>query len=230
MATLEVLNSEAHKHLRLRRSAGPVPHFVPIVALEFAIAATCCPILLCKDPETGRFYAGAMFGFKPGENLVEEVAGSADPFRPLDIERQAFFVSGENIAIDIEHARISDSEGEPLFDETGEPSEALQRIQRALGLLVSGTEYTNALIQTFVELRLVEPIDISLRFDDGQKLELDGLYTVSLDAIADLEDTAVLSLFRKGYLQAAYAIAGSLRQIAVLASRRNQQLVGGSQL
>jgi hypothetical protein len=230
MTKLEILNSEQHRSLRLRPAARSTPHFVPIVASEFAAAATCCPILFAKSPETGAFYAGAMFGFKPGENLLAEDPGASRAFRPLDIERQAFFTSGENIAIDLEHPRICEGEGEPLFDEEGEPTDALRRIQRALGLLVVGNDATDSFIRMLVDLRLVEPIDISLRFDDDEKLHLEGLYTVSLDSLAELDDSTALSLFRKGYLQLAYTIAGSLRQIPVLANRRNDRLVEAAQL
>lgn len=221
----EILNSEQHRALRLRPNAFPWPHFVPIVASEFAVAATCSPILLAKDPENGRFYAAAMFGFRPGENLSTEIPGVRPAFLPLNLERQAFFATGENIAVDRDHPRISETEGEPLFDQCGEPSESMRRIQLALGLLVTGNEVTKAFIKTLVDLRLVEPIDISLKFDDGEDLRLDGLYTVSLDSIAELDDAAALSLFRNGYLQLAYCIAGSLRQIPVLAKRRNDRLV-----
>lgn len=229
MEELELLNSEQHRTLRLRSDAEPCPHFVPIVVSEFAAAATCCPIFLAKDPENGRLYAAALFGFKLGENLVADDVG-ASAFRPLNIERQAFFTSGENIAIDRTHVRISETNGDPLFDDSGEPTDALRRIQRALGLLVTGNEATQSFIQSLVDLRLVEPIDISLKFDDGENLHLDGLYTVSLDAIAELEDSAALSLFRKGYLQLAYCIAGTLRQISVLANRRNARLAEGTRI
>ena len=126
--------------------------------------------------------------------------------------------------------RFSDNEGEPLFEENSEASEPLRRIQRALGLLVAGTEETDAFIQILLEHRLVEPIDITLSFDDGEKFHLEGLYTVSLDAIAELDDAAALSLFRRGHLQLAYTMAGSLRQIPVLANRRNERLAIGAQL
>ena len=230
MSGLDVLNSELHRNLRVRRGEIDIPHFVQIVVSEFPAAATCCPILLTKNPETGGFIAGAMFGFRPGENLVSGEPGSDSGFRPLDIARRGFFIDGENIAIDARSAHFSESEGDPLFDEAGEPTEIMREIQRALGLLVRGVEETDAFIRTMVDLRIVEPIDISLRFDDGESLRLDGLYSVSLDAIAELDDAAALSLFRDGYLQMAYTMAGSLRQIPVLAGRRNHRLTAGLQL
>lgn len=230
MEELELLNFEQHRTLRLRSDAEPWPHFVPIVVSEFAAAATCCPIFLAKDPDNGRLYAAALFGFKPGENLLADDAGATPAFRPLNIERQAFFTSGENIAIDRAHVRVNETKGDPIFDDSGEPTDAMRRIQRALGLLVTGNEATQSFVQSLVDLRLVEPIDISLKFDDGENLHLDGLYTVSLDAISELEDSAALSLFRSGYLQLAYCIAGTLRQIPVLANRRNARLVEGTRI
>ena len=228
MARLELLNTEAHGGLRLRPPVAAEPHFVQIVLPEFASAAACCPILFAKNPETGSFYAGAMFGFKRGENLLDDDSGVGRAFRPLDVERQGFFASGEEIAVDLDHPRISRDEGDPLFDEDGDPAEAMRRIQRAIGLLVTGTDQTDAFIRKMVDLRLVESIDISLNFDDGETLRLEGLYTVSLDSLAELDDQPALELFRSGYLHHAYTVADSLRQIPVLAHRRNQHLADSS--
>ena len=74
--------------------------------------------------------------------------------------------------------------------------------------------------------RLIEPIDVSLSFDDGERLRLDGLYTVSRDALAELDDATALSLFRAGHLHHAYTLVNSLAQIALLAHRRNERLAG----
>lgn len=227
MANFQILNSEAHRNLRLLPRAGPALHSVPIVLSELSSAAACCPVMLAKNPEDGRFYMAALFGFEPGENLVNIDPGAARTFRPLDLERQGFFTSGENIAVDLNHPQISEKEGERLFGDDGEPTDTMRRIQRAVGLLASGNEETERFIETLVDLRLIEPIDISLRFDDGKKVRLDGLYTVSLDSIAELEDSDALTLFRKGYLLLAYTIAGSLKQISVLANRRNERLAAG---
>jgi hypothetical protein len=227
MANFQILNSEAHRNLRLLPRAGTALHSVPIVLSELSSAAACCPVMLAKNPEDGRFYMAALFGFEPGENLVNTDPGAARTFRPLDLERQGFFTSGENIAVDLNHPQISEKEGERLFGDDGEPTDTMRRIQRALGLLASGNEETERFIETLVDLRLVEPIDISLRFDDGKKIRLDGLYTVSLDSIAELGDSDALTLFRKGYLLLAYTIAGSLKQISVLANRRNERLAAG---
>jgi hypothetical protein len=85
-------------------------------------------------------------------------------------------------------------------------------------------EQATALIRALTELKLLEPIDISLGFDDGERLTLQGLYTVSRDSLRELDDADALRLFRGGHLQLAYTITGSLNQLAILAHVRNRRL------
>lgn len=224
---LELLDAEAHRVLRLRRTDQETPHFVQVVTAEFAAAAARCPILLTKNAETGQFYTGAMSGFKPGECLT--AAGDPSPYRPLDLQRQGFFISGENIAIQPENARFDTQEGDLLFEPDGSPGEPLRHIQRILGRLKAGVEDTDAFIQALLRHRLIEPLDISLRFDDGETLTLQGLYTISLDSLRELDDAAVLELFRQGYLHLAYCMIDSLKQLPLLAQRRNHHLARKSE-
>jgi hypothetical protein len=222
MPTIELLDPRTHHHLRLRAAAAEPPHFVQIVAGEFAAAAAVCPILFTKEAATGAFYAGAMFGFKPGENLL----GSAEErggFNPLMLQREGFFISEQNIAIDREHARFSETEGEPLFDGAQQPGDGLRAIQRTLGNIHQGIEQTRVFIAALLELQLIESIDIALNFDGGERLTLQGLYTVSLDRLRDVDDAAALRLFRAGHLQLAYTMAGSLKQVPRMARLRNQR-------
>jgi hypothetical protein len=223
------LNAQEHADVRVRNRPPDIPHFVEITAEEFVAAAAICPVLLAKNPETGAFYAGAMFGFKPGENLFGTSEGRPAPYVPLDRQRAGFYVSGEHIVIDLDDPRFTTSapDGEPLFEVGGQPGPVLRHMQRIIGQLVRGKAETDALVAELLELKLIEPIDVSLQFDDGETLVLDGLYTVSLDALRDIADQQALKLFRNGQLQLIYALSGSLRQIPVLAERRNRMLAGG---
>jgi hypothetical protein len=195
---------------------------VQVLAGEFAAAATCCPILFSKDTSDGRFFAGAMLGFKAGENLVGGI-DERGGFDPLMHRREGFFISDAQIAIDRDHERFSETDGETLFDESGAPAAALRAVQRALGEIHVGLEQTRAFIAAMSDLRLIEPIDISLTFDDGERLSLQGLYTVSLDRLRDVDDAAALRLFRAGHLQLAYVMAGTLRHLGRLARLRNRR-------
>lgn len=221
---LEILNSEAHRALAMHPLAGPHPHLVQISLPEVEAAATCCPVLLAKSAETGRFAIVALFGFVPGEVLVEGAGTGNAAFLPLDVRRQGFFASDDNIAIDLAHPRFAPGGSIPLFDAMGGPSDEMRLVQQAIGTLMGNAARTEQVIADLVAARLVEPVDISLRFDDGQSVSLDGLYTISNDALNDLDDIGIVRLFHSGALQAAYAIRGSLRQIGQLARRRNERI------
>jgi hypothetical protein len=224
---LELLNAQRHAGLRLGGLPDGGPHFVQVVASEFVAAAAVCPIFLTKNAETGKFYAGAMFGFEPGEYLLGGERAGRPLFTPLDLERAGFFIAPDGaVAIDPAHPRFAARQGAPAFEVDGQPSPALRRIQHVLAQLNVGVPATDGFIQALIEARLVEPVDVDLSFDDGRSLSLAGLYTVSLDALGELDDAAVLDLFRRGCLQLIYAMAGSLRQVSSLAKLRNDKIAG----
>jgi hypothetical protein len=223
MPTLQLLDAALHSTLRLRAPQEPMPHFVPVFASEFVAAAASCPVVFSKDAGSGHFYAGAIFGLVAGENLVGTAADRGG-FEPLSRLREGFYLSGPSIAIDRESARFSETEGEPLFDDSREPAPALRQIQRVLGELHSGMEQTRSFIATVSDLALIEPVSVVLDFDGNQRLSLEGLYTVSLDRLRDVNQATVMQLFRANHLQLAYTMAASLRQINRLAHLRNQRL------
>jgi hypothetical protein len=225
MTSHELLSPQDHGQLRLLPRTGMEPHFVEIVPSEFVAAAIACPILFSKNPGTGAFYAGAVLGLKPSEGALKSIEERGG-FAPLSLQRDGFLISGERMAIDRASARFSETDGELLFDESQHPGTALRQMQRVLGQLHEGMKQTAALVRDLMNLKLLEPIDVSLSFDDGERLKLEGLYTVSRDALRELEDVHVLRLFRSGHLQLAYTVAGSLNQLATLAHVRNRRLAG----
>jgi len=222
---LELLGAARHAGLRLAEPPRGAPHFVQIVASEFVSAAAVCPIFLTKNAETGRFYAGAMFGFEPGESLLHADVGNGRLFTPLDLQRQGFFVTPDSqIAVDPAHPVFASGRGAELFESDGQPSSALRRVQHALAQLGAGVPETDGFIQALIGARLIEQVDVDLSFDDGQTLNLAGLYTVSLDTLGELGDTAALDFFRRGYLQLIYAMTASLKQVSRLAKLRNDKI------
>jgi hypothetical protein len=80
-------------------------------------------------------------------------------------------------------------------------------------------------IETLLKLNLLEPVDISLGFDDGSKRNLADLYTVNQEVLRKLPDVSVLDLFRRRYLQLIYLLIASLKQISVLAQKKNDRFL-----
>jgi hypothetical protein len=226
MAEMELLDSARHAALRVSAAPDAGRHFVQLVAEEFLPAALHYPILLARHPETGDLYAGALMGLVPDENLCLGPNGTLVDYRPADLVRQGFYVSGENIAIDVRHPALTQAEGATVFDADGGPAPALRRVQAALRQLHVGLPETEQFLRRLEEHKLIEPIDLNFQFDNGESLRLDSLYTVSLDALHALPDATILTLFRAGDLQLVYAITGSVRHIPTLARRRNERLSG----
>jgi hypothetical protein len=229
MTNIVVLNSLTHRDVRVQAEAsaklGDNQRFVPVVIAEFALLVTHYPILLSKDTDTGAFFCGAMLGIDEGENLFLKEGKGHDGYRPLNLQRVPFFVSGDDLAIDLDHSRVAAHTGQSLFNERGEPTPYLESIKAAFQQLKPGIEMTKRFIETLLQLNLLEPIDIVLGFDDGSRRNLADLYTVNQDVLRKLPDATVVDLFRRGYLQLIYLLIASLKQIPVLTQKKNDRLL-----
>lgn len=229
MTEIVPLNSQAHRTLRVQAQAaaryGDDQRFVPVIVSEFSLAAVHYPILLSKDAETGQFYCGAMLGFDRGENLFLQEGGGHEGYRPLNLQRGPFYTAGEELAIDLDHPRVKAGGGEALFDEAGEPTKYLQSIFQLMRDLHPGLERTKIFVEILAGLRLIAPLAIGASFDDGTTRDVDGLYTIDQEALRALPDETVVELFRRGYLQLIYLMLGSLKQVPLLAQKKNRRLL-----
>jgi hypothetical protein len=227
MTNVALLNNHDHRSLRVQTGAsaryGDNQRFIAVILGEFPHLAVHYPILLTKDQNTGAFFVGAVLGFDEGENLFLDERGM-ETYRPLNLQRGPFFTAGNEVAIDLDSPRL-EAGGKPLFTESGEPTQYLQSIMALFRDLKPGLEMTKAFVETLVSLKLIEPIEVDLGFDDGSKRQLTGLYTVNQEALGRLPDAAVVDLFRRGYLQLIYLMIASLKQVAVLARRKNDALL-----
>ena len=229
MTNIVVLNSVTHRDVRVQAEPaakfGDNQRFVQVVVAEFPLLVTHYPILFSKDTETGGFLCGAMLGIDEGENLFLKEGKGHEAYRPLNLQRVPFFVAGDELAIDLDHPRIAAHAGQSLFNEQGAPTPYLESIKAAFQQLKPGAEMTKRFIETLLRLNLLEPIDIVLGFDDGTKRNLADLYTVNQDVLRNLPDAAVIELFRRGYLQLIYLLIASLKQIPVLAQKKNDRFL-----
>jgi hypothetical protein len=228
MSNIVPLDTAAHRGLRVDGGAsqrlGDGVKLVSVVVREFALLALDYPILFGKQSDTGAFFCGALLGFDEGENLFLKPGGGMDAYRPLNLERDPFYATETGLAIDLDSPRVGAFNGERLFDENGEPTAYLQRIITIFRELRPGMDETRAFIRTMLDLKLVEPVDIAVSFDDGEQRSVNGAYTINREALAELDDAQVLDLFRRGYLHIASLMVASLNQVASLARRRNDRL------
>ena len=220
MTNIVPLNSELHRSLRVDAFAAEQRNFVGVIVNEFPQLALHFPILFSKDAETGAFYCGAMLGFDKEENLFAE--DGARLYRPLNLQRGPFYTAGTDLAIDLDSPKVGS--GEALFDAAGAPTAYLKSVMGLFRDLVPGIERSRVFTETLLGLKLIEPIDIEIGFDDGTSRSLAGLYTIDQDALRELPDSQILDLFRRGYLQLAYLMTASLGHVSALARKKNNCL------
>lgn len=233
MTNIVLLDRENHRGLRVQAKAdaqlGDNQRFVQVVVTEFPRLVIHYPLLFSKDSETGTFFCGAMMGFDVGENLFVKEGGGQDTYRPLNLQRAPFFIAQNgDLAIDMDSPRVSTVKGEYLFTQSGEPTPYMESVMAAFNSIKPGQEMTKIFIETLLKHKLIVPIEIDLSFDDGERRDLRGLYSIDQGVLRDLPDETALELFRRGYLQLIYLMIASLKQVPVLAQKKNNAILGAS--
>ena len=231
MANIVTLDSQAHRHLRVKAgpsaSLGDAQRFAPVVPSEFTQMATACPLFLSKDADTGAFYCGAMLGFDEGENLFLD-DDAYHGHRPLSLQRMPFYISGPDLGIDLDHPRLGGADGVAVFDADGKPTAYLESVIASFRDLRAGQEQARVFIETLLEYDLVEAVDLDIAFDDGAHHHIRGLYTINRQSLDGLGDAVVVELFRRGYLLLIHAMLVSQKQLPSLIERRNARKLRAS--
>jgi SapC len=233
MTQIVPLNKETHRSLKVDGRAaaayGDNRRFVRVIVKEFSQLLVHYPILFSKHPQTGELYCGVMLGFDEDENLFLEEWADRQFYRPLSLQRGPFYSQGPDLAIDLDDPRVGAAGGKALFTEQGLPTLYLQSIIWAFQDLNPGVEMTKLFIARLLELQLIEPVDVEVEFDDGSMRQCVGLYTIDQEALSRLPDEAVVELFRRGYLRLIHHMIASLKQVPVLARKKNSQVLRGTE-
>jgi hypothetical protein len=234
MTQYQILNREKHRRLRIRTGYGAalgdaVMH-VMTYPMEFRDIQACYPILFTKDPNTGGFFAVALLGMEAGQNLFLQGDRWDATYVPTMVQRQPFLIAtgGEGgdkppvVSLDLAHPRVSQDEGEELFDSAGKPSEFLNRKIGLLEKLHRGLQHGSGFIDTLLKHELLVQVVLDLAFADGGKKTLQGFYCVAEERLYQLKGDVLESLNQAGYLQPVFMAVASLSRVRDLIERRNR--------
>jgi SapC len=234
MSRHEILNKDKHRRLRIRTGCGAAlgdaVMSVMTYPLEFRDVQGCYPILFSKDPHTGGFLAVAVMGLEANQNLFLQGDRWDATYVPIMVQRQPFLIakSGEDddkppvVSLDLEHPRVSQDDGEPLFDSAGEPSQFLQQKIALLGQLHRGLQLGRGFIDALLQHELLVQVVLDLAFNDGAKKSLQGFYCIDEERLHGLKGDVLESLNRAGYLQPVFMAVASLSRVRDLIERRNR--------
>lgn len=240
MANPVILHNDTHRKLRIitTRGAeyGEKTHIVPVLGDELHNLVLDFPVYLMKNKETGKFSLNALMGLEPGENLYLQGEHWAASYLPLHMRRQPFLLiasdeekqtTEENeakIAIDMDSKRISESQGQAVFNEDGSKTPYLEDIIKVLSMMAMGIESTEAFVSMLVEHDLIEPALLNITFANGEKRSLQGLYAIDAIKLSELKGEVLEQMHSRGFLQACYLMTASMGQITKMIKMKNATL------
>ena len=233
-----MLDNIAHKDLRVRTGYsaefGDNVNNVLIFPTEFAVAQREYPILFRRD-KAGNLQAIALLGLDKDENLFLDHSGWNARYVPAVQQRGPFLIGFRNlevdgnvvrepvINVDLDHPRISQTEGEPVFLRYGGNSPVLEQANRTLQVIYKGTAAAGPLYAAFEEAGLIEPVQIQIQLDDRTQYSLPGFLKISEERLAALDGERLVRLHKSGYLQLAMLVMASLGNVPRLIELKNHR-------
>src|SRR5262245_10239813 len=194
MAKHALLNNVAHKNLRVitRHSAdlGDDVSSVVTFPTEWGDVQREYPILFRKDAATGEFLSVALLGFGEAENLFLDESGWNATYIPGIVARGPFLIGFQReepvIHVDLDHPRISATEGEPVFLPNGGNTRYLERIAVILEGIRVGLEAGKAMFAAFTAMDLIEPVRLQIEISGEEQHNLHGYFTINEEKLANL--------------------------------------------
>lgn len=205
-------------------------HIASVMVHEFARASAIYPVVFLEDKEKDEFRPVVLMGLDAGENLFVNSTGKWEAsYVPAIIRRYPFALASTDqegqftVCIDEASDLISDAEGVALFDEKGEPSEAIENVKRYLGELQQMEAFTREFCKYFAEHNLFTPLNMRVQQADQAK-NITGCYVVNEERLNNLSNERFLEMREKRYLPAVYAHLVSLGQIERLMMLKDERL------
>lgn len=223
MTNRVLLNNVDHADLRViaRHGAeyGDAVNQVLVFPTEFEELQREYPIFFRRDANDV-LQAVALLGLDRDENLYLDAGGWNARYVPAVQQRGPFSIVLQTprpgavepepmIHVDLDHPRVSRSEGEPLFLPAGGHAPYLQQASRVLGLIYDGLELSRPFFAALEALDLVEPVEVEATLTDGRSYVLPDLFTVSEARLQGVGGEDLERLHRSGTLRAVYAMLAS---------------------
>jgi hypothetical protein len=237
MTNSVLLDNVTHKDIRVKTGYstefGDSINSCVVFPTEFAYVQREYPIVFRHDAQ-GDLQPIALLGFDENENLFLDEKGWNARYVPAIQQRGPFLIglqkgdSGDErreamVNVDLDHPRISQTEGEPVFLPHGGNSPYLEHMSRVLQLIYKGAGITRPMIAAFEEAGLIEPVDVNVELQRGPTFRLPGLLTVSQEKLAGLDGAQLARLNSAGFLQLAVLAMASVGNISRLIDLKNRK-------
>ncbi len=220
------LDRELHKNLKLRSTGdfafAAEATLVPLLLNEFAHAAREYPIAFMRDAEH-RLLPVVLTGVPGGRNVFVDATGQWQArYVPAYVRRYPFVFAEtgtDQLTVCFDEAcdAVNDSEGLPLFEETGDDGPTLQPVLALLAQYQQQALLTQALMQRLDESGLMMEANAKADLPDGRSLSLTGFWIVDEARLKNLPEATLKDWFSTGELGLDYAHLLSLGNFLDLA-------------
>ncbi|MGQ8364964.1 SapC family protein [Glaciecola sp. 1036] len=241
MANHALLNNITHKDTKVishyGSQYGDNLASVLVFPTEFIELQKHYPIFLRQDQGSGKYQCAVLLGLEKDENLFldeSHPSGWNADYVPAIVSRGPFLIgfqpqedSDEQkavIHIDMDHPKVNENEGQSVFLTHGGNSPYLEHISKCLQVINSGMNMQADMLAKFVELDLIEPVNIDFELANGEKRQLSGNFTIHEEKLSSLPAQSLYDLNKAGYLQLAFAIISSMTNVRKLINLKNLRL------
>lgn len=229
-----LLNNVEHHDLRIveRRGAelGDAVNQVLAFPTEFEALQREYPIVFRKSAE-GPLRPVALLGLERGENLfLDGNGGWQADYVPALMQRGPFSIAAPEsgsepvLLVDLDHPRVSRTEGAPVFRPQGGNTPYLERMRGVLQTIYLGNELLDPMMTAFSQARLLKPVNLDARIGEAEVRRISEVFTIDRERLAAFDGDELAALHRGGFLQSAFLAAASLGNFQRLVERKSRRL------
>ncbi|MFP5481887.1 MAG: SapC family protein [Gammaproteobacteria bacterium] len=191
----------------------------PLVAHELPRALLHLPIAFVAQGE--QLMPVAVLGLQPGRNLFVAPDGRwLGGYTPAAYRGFPFQLAGtpdgqQVLVFDADSGLLSDTEGEPFFDEEGQPAKPVKAVLDFLSQVQANRVATQRICQLLVHHGVVQPWPITVKGAQGEQ-QVQGLHRIDEARLNQLDGAALQALQQAGALPVAYCQLLSMQHLATL--------------
>jgi len=224
VSAIKPLSREFHAGKRWLRYAGypfaAADTICPLVVQEVTRAMLSLPIAFV--PQNDAFVLVALQGLEQGKNLLVTADGRwrsgyvPAHYRSFPFQLATSADNQQVLCVDEDSGLIVDgTEGEPFFDDAGNPTAAVSEIMAFLTQIASNRLSTAQICTQLQQFQLLQPWPITVQASAGPH-NVQGLYRIDEPALNKLPADDLMTLRDSGALLTAYCQLLSMQHLPAL--------------
>lgn len=233
----EQLNNVDHADLRVitghSAAFGDSVNQAVVFPTEFEALTREYPIFFRRD-DSGGHVSVVLLGLDRDENLLLDESGWQARYIPAMHQRGPFVIAmhrprdelvqpDATLQIEVEHPRVSNTEGEPLFLPHGGNAPYLEHMLGVMRTILIGRDKSAPMFAAFEELTLLREVNLDIQLDSSRSYSVPGLLTIDERRLGELDGPALDLLHRQGFLRSAFQVAASTANVGRLIELKNRK-------